>query len=347
MFHLSIHSSTVRKEKINMASFYYSIYGPFIEQYVAMQISLGYKPKERVSVLAMFDKWILERDEETVSLSKELVEEWGVLRMNESEINRYKRIQGVRLFASFLCKIGYPSHIADLPRLRSTFTPYIFTDKQISAFFAACDRLDAFAPNHSATIIMPALFRLLYATGLRIGEALALTCNEVSLKDNYLVVRNGKNGMDRAVPFPASLARVLSQYLAVRRTYSEPAYNPSDHFFLRPDGRIYTVPAIYRWFRKILYRAGISHGGIGIGPRIHDFRHTFACHSLAQMTRSGLDLYYSLPILSTYLGHRSLSATDGYIRLTAQMYPDLTVRVENLAPNLFSNLLNDTDHETN
>src|SRR5690606_9089991 len=106
-------------------------------------------------------------DLETVSLSRELVEEWGVLRMNESEINRYNRIQGVRLFASFLCKVGYPSHIAALPRLRSTFTPYIFTDKQISAFFRACDRLDAFAPNCCTALIIPVLFRLLYATGLR------------------------------------------------------------------------------------------------------------------------------------------------------------------------------------
>src|SRR3546814_15202657 len=68
------------------------------------------------------------------------------------------------------------------------------------------------------------------------------------------------------------------------------------HFFSRQDGQIYTVASIYRWFRKILYRAGISHGGIGTGPRIHDFRHTFACHSLAQMSRAGLDLYYSLPL---------------------------------------------------
>lgn len=328
-----------------MASFYYSVYGPYIEQYVTMQINLGYKPKERVSVLAMFDKWVLERGEGSVCLSKELVEAWGMLRMNESEINRYKRIQGVRLFASFLCKVGYPSHIAALPRLRSTFTPYIFTDKQISAFFRACDRLDAFAPNCCTALIIPVLFRLLYATGLRIGEALALTCSEVNLKDNYLLVRNSKNGLDRAVPFSESLARALTQYLDIRNTLSKLAYKRSDHFFLRQDGRIYTVGSIYRWFRKILYRAGISHGGIGTGPRIHDFRHTFACHSLAQISRAGLDLYYSLPLLSTYLGHRSLSATDGYVRLTAQMYPDLTARVKSLSPNLFSDLLNGNDHE--
>jgi len=41
------------------------------------------------------------------------------------------------------------------------------------------------------------------------------------------------------------------------------------------------------------------------------------------MAKSGLDLYYSLPLLSTFLGHKSLSAPDHYVRLTAEMYPDL------------------------
>jgi hypothetical protein len=41
------------------------------------------------------------------------------------------------------------------------------------------------------------------------------------------------------------------------------------------------------------------------------------------MSKSGLDLYYSLPLLSTFLGHKSLGATDQYVRLTVEMYPDL------------------------
>src|SRR5690554_769117 len=99
-------STKERKEGTIMPKLYHSIYGPYIEQYVAMQIKLGYKPKKPVPILAVFDKWILKRNEKVVCLSKGLVDEWGVLRVNESEINRYKRIQGVRLFATFLCKIG-------------------------------------------------------------------------------------------------------------------------------------------------------------------------------------------------------------------------------------------------
>jgi len=42
-----------------------------------------------------------------------------------------------------------------------------------------------------------------------------------------------------------------------------------------------------------------------------------------KMTKSGYDLYYTLPILSTYMGHKSIGATEQYVRLTEEMYPEL------------------------
>jgi integrase/recombinase XerD len=330
-----------------MSRFYYSVYGPYIEQYLDVQRSLGYKPKERNSILVAFDRLALERNEAVVGISKELADEWGKKGLNESEINRYKRIQGVRLFASFLCKTGHPSYIAHLPKLKTAFTPYIFTKEQVWAFFDVCDNLDTCSTNRTAVFVVPALFRLLYATGLRISEALSLMCRDVNLKDNYLIVRNSKNGLDRIVPISDALAEVCGEYFEYRDTYSKLVYGASDRFFIYPDGRNCNSCAIYHWFRKVLYKAGISHGGKGIGPRIHDLRHTFACHSLANMAEAGLDLYYSLPILSTYLGHRSLAATDGYIRLTAQMYPGIAAQVNNLSPDLFPDLSNLNEHEAN
>lgn len=118
-----------------MAKYYYSVYGPYIEQYLEVQKNLGYRPKERNYFLVAFDRLAMERDEAVVGISKELADEWGKKNMNESEINRYKRIQSVRLFALFLCKMGYPSYNAQLPKFQTTFTPYIFTAEQILAFF--------------------------------------------------------------------------------------------------------------------------------------------------------------------------------------------------------------------
>jgi site-specific recombinase XerD len=52
-------------------------------------------------------------------------------------------------------------------------------------------------------------------------------------------------------------------------------------------------------------------------------RHAFSVHSLKMQADKGIDLYCALPVLSTYLGHKSVKATDGYVRLTEEMYPEL------------------------
>jgi integrase len=77
---------------------------------------------------------------------------------------------------------------------------------------------------------------------------------------------------------------------------------------------------------------------------VHDLRHTFAVTSLAQMAESGVDLYAMMPILSKYLGHQSLSATDSYVRLTSEMYPALLRNIDMICLNVFPDI---KYHESN
>ena len=53
------------------------------------------------------------------------------------------------------------------------------------------------------------------------------------------------------------------------------------------------------------------------------------------MAADGTDLYYTLPILSEYLGHQSLEATEKYVRLTAEMYPGLLSKADNICAYAF------------
>jgi len=167
--------------------------------------------------------------------------------------------------------------------------------------------------------VCPALFRLLFGCGLRVNEALSLKCEDINLTDGFIIIHETKNGEERQLPLSESLINVLVQY----RNYCRSNANGQDYFFVKRNGERCSSDTIYRKFRKILYYAKISHGGKGHGPRVHDFRHSFSVHSLANMADQGLDLYYCLPLLSKYLGHKSLAATDGYVRLTAEMYPKL------------------------
>lgn len=71
----------------------------------------------------------------------------------------------------------------------------------------------------------------------------------------------------------------------------------------------------------VLKQAGIPYIGGGHGPRMHDWRHTFAVRAFKQMVDQGMDMYVALPVLSAYLGHKTIYATERYVRLTMELYP--------------------------
>jgi integrase/recombinase XerD len=331
-----------------MCNYFYSIYGPSIQQFLDFKRNLGYKYKDADWVFKNFDKFAIDCEEASVGISKELGDEWCKQRSNESEKSRYNRIQIIRQFSLFLVHLGYPSCIPKLPGFKSVFTPYIFSTDQVKAIFATCDQLQPARHNpKSSFFFIPSLFRLLYGTGIRISEAITLSLEDVNLKDKTLILRNCKNGKDRLIPLSDSLTQVCGDYLKYRNHVSTLTYNMTDSFFVSPEGSTLNIEIAYKWFRTVLFKTGISHGGRGIGPRLHDLRHTFSVHSLASMAGAGMDLYYSLPVLSTYLGHQSLAATDKYVRLTAEMYPSIIENANKLCPYLFPEIYKLTENATN
>ncbi len=293
---------------------FYGIYANLLCQFITFKRSLGYAFRLEY-YFGDFDRFTLEQNVSTIGLTKDLTDKWAEKRPNESEVNRYERVNKIANFSKFLNNIGYQSYIPrQIKSYKSTFIPYIFSQKEISAFFQACDSLEISEFSNIA-YTLPTVFRLIYGCGLRANEALSLKCNDVNLEVNYIVIRNPKNGIDRKLPFSDSLAKVCVQY---RDCYLK-SHRSEDYFFTRKDMNRYSINSLYKWFRKILWKAGIPHGGRGIGPRVHSFRHSFAVHALVIMSKAGLDLYYSLPLLSKYLGHQSIEATDEYVRLTSEM----------------------------
>jgi len=309
---------------------FYGVNAYFLEQYIAFKRNMGYALKD-IYTFKMFDRFTIENGATTVGLTKELADKWAEKRPNESDVTRYKRVNDIINFSIYLNHLGYQSYIPrQLKTYQTTFTPYIFSQEELKSFFAACDTIEVHGQS-TMKYVLPVVFRMIYGCGLRVSEALSLKYEDVNLDKGYIIIREPKNGKDRILPLSGSLIDVCVQYR--RRCLS--AHNPGDYFFTQKNGQRYASNTVYRWFRRILWKAGISHGGRGMGPRVHDLRHSFSVHSLAEMSRKGLDLYYSLPILSKYLGHRSLEATDKYVRLTSEMYPELIQEVNSLCSYVF------------
>jgi len=319
---------------------YNSIYGLHIKQFIEMKRALGFKYKIGALILAQIDSLAAERVEISLGITKEFAERWGKKKLHESDSYQYDRIRFLAQFSSYLRDLGIQSYIPKLPRFpQSTFIPYIYSQKEIDALFKACDelRLCCVQPD-SCLFCMPALIRLLYSTGLRISEALAMRMEDVNLDENYLRVRDCKNGKERIIPISDSLASVCKEYLRYRDQLPL-GKRKSGYFFVKLDGSK-CGQSVGVWFKKCLNKAAIPYIGRWHGPRIHDLRHTFAVTSLANMAESGIDLYASLPILSSYLGHQSLGATNHYVRLTANMYPDLIKELDVICLDVFPKFKN-------
>ena len=307
-----------------------SIYADHLLQYIRMKQQFGFSYQTGAVILAQLDRLAAERNEKSIGITQGFALAWGQRRTHESERSRYDRIGHLIRFSCYLTDLGIDSYVPRSPSYpQNTCIPYIYSSVEIEALCEACDqlRLNELQPN-SSLISMPALIRLLYGTGLRIGEALKLTDQDVNLAESYLRVKDSKNDQERLIPLSTSLVSVCKEYVAYRDRL--PLEQPATCFFVKLNGRPCTSISVRSWFKRCLHQVGIP-----ATARLHDLRHTFAVHSLATMAEAGVDLYVSLPILSRYLGHQSLESTNHYVRLTASSYPGLIQQIDMICLDVF------------
>jgi len=141
---------------------------------------------------------------------------------------------------------------------------------------------------------------------------------DVDLDTGIITVHNGKGGKDRLVPVHNSVIEYL-------RSYSAQLPDEREWFFPSACGH-YSIKTIYDNFRELLFACNIPH--TGNGPRVHDFRHTFAVHTLEKQLSDGYDPMVIVPRLAAYLGHKSYRETCWYIHLTVASFPKLSQKLD-------------------
>lgn len=143
-----------------------------------------------------------------------------------------------------------------------------------------------------------ALIFLLLRTGIRIGEALGLTMNDIDLKERKVHLFQGeKNDMGRVVYLSNDAVFCLKRWF--RRRYPE----KSLVFYGKGDAPMCYSTARAHFF-KYLEEAGLAHKGY----TVHCLRHTFA----SELLNAGM----RLEVLQQLLGHQDIDMTRRYARLT-------------------------------
>ncbi len=302
--------------------------------YLEHRRNSGYKTPDGSYVdLRRFDEFIAENCTEN-AFTKEHAERWIEKWDDESPTAHYKRINNTKNFFLFIYPRGYDIFLFDdVKNPPKTFVPHIYTDDEIRRYFKVVDNYES-PTNRYSVIQLPVLFRLLFCCGTRISETLGIKKKDVDLENGVIQLTTTKNKKKRYIVLSDEILRLMRAF-ADKTFY---AIKDDEYIFRNTHGRCLGITSIEEIHHDILKIAGIPDLRDGKGPRIHDWRHTFTVHAFKNMAENGIDMYVALPILSTYLGHATITATEYYLRLTLELFPSIEEKMSKNADAVFEEI---------
>jgi len=290
-----------------------SIFAKEFADYCAMRTSGGYGFKTAIRELALLDRYLTEHPPYEKALKREAVSDWA-RQGNRKARTKNSKISTVRGFANYLNAIGIEASVPESIRESPTYAPYLFTDEELARVFESLDVLTADKGALVASAkMMPMLMRLLYGTGIRLGEALSLKWEDVDIENGVITVRHAKNDCERFVPMSLTLTKILESYWASGICASL----PKSLVFEDAYGQIMKQGQVRKLFGRAVKSADIVFAPAEVRERgicPHCLRHLFTMHSFLKMESEGRPFIESAPYLSTYLGHRDIRCTDKYLK---------------------------------
>lgn len=286
-----------------------------IEEYLRLRRSLGFKLCTYDVTLREFARFIRQRRAKRITTA--LVLHWATLPAARRPGWWSERYRRARLFAQYWSSRDSRTEVPPPGLVRHAYrrpAPRIFTNDELARIMRgaadlAIDSLD----RRTLTCI----YGLLAATGLRIGEALALDRDAVDLCAAVLHIRETKFMKSRLVPIHRTTCSALAEYAKHRGVC--PSTTSTDSFFALADGRRPTRKQVYCTLQKLARAVGVTPAEGKRHIRLHEFRHTFVVKTLVRWYRSGVDVDARLPALSTYLGHSCPAATYWYISAVPEL----------------------------
>jgi len=296
-----------------------SALGPTITRYLALKRALGRRYNLERDVLKSLDRFLTT---EGADLTADRFVRWCCTQEHVSRGVRRHRMRIVRNLCLYRRRTEPTCFVPDpalFPAPHPPAKPYIFTEAEVARLLCRAATL----PRPPESPLRPELFHLaitlLYTTGLRRGELLGMHVGDCDLRERTLLVRETKFHKSRLLPLSRDGSHELEGYLEARRAQRLPVSAETPLIWNgRAGGKAYTAVGFGDVLRELFRRAGIRRPD-GRVPRVHDFRHTFACHALLRWYRKGEDVQAKLPILATYMGHVSIASTHYYLQLIEPM----------------------------
>jgi len=263
-----------------------------MRQFVAFRRAEGYDYTCGAYELSHFDRFLVGRPSSLPYVVAEQLKDYVEYTSNQNAWNRKNRLSIVRVFSRFMHMLDSRSAVLEHLPVKRPALPrfYLYSDADIMTLLTACRELRPTASLRPQCFYM--LIGMLPATGLRISEALALDLGDLELQHQRLFVRRGKFGKERYVAIAPSTSQRIDAFLKLRRPYG--SETPTAPLFLDQAGKRLSYDRARDTFARLRRITQIGSTAPK-PPRLHDFRHTYACNCLQKWRREGVDVNRRLP----------------------------------------------------
>lgn len=296
-------------------------YDTLSEEFLQYKKSLGYKYNEttRMNEIKRFLK-----KNKVKTITKDVIEKYAKLNPNRKQNTVARNLGLFREFCIYLKMQGIDCYQIPKTSYRQnphSYKAYIFSHDEIDRIIKYSQIIVQYG-NYSLKkqFVVPLIIRILYQTGMRIGEVLNLKVKDYNQDESSFLIRDSKNSQERLIFLPSSLNQLIIEY------NNEFKYDIDEYLFQLTNGKI-SKSVINKNFDKILKLSNIIK--TELAPRIHDLRHTFIVHTLEKWISEGKDINAMLPILQTHLGHQSIHALEYYYQNTIDILILYRDKIEN------------------
>ena len=295
-----------------------------ILSFISLRQLSGTHYQSPAQLLGYFDRFLVQEKFHGPRITPKIIEDYQRTLSHLTPRVKSNRFSVVRQFCEYLSRtdpLGYVPEPLRTITPQAAHQPYIYSHTEITALLASALRLGP--PQSLRPQTYCTLLGLLYSTGMRIGETLALNVKDFLSGEGRLYIAEGKFHKARWVALSASTCQALKHYIESRLPMTPCSL--ASPLFINQRGHRLHYGTVNQTFHRLLGQCAIAQNQ-RLAPRIHDLRHTFAVHRLLAWYRDGADVNARLPWLATYMGHVDIASTHVYLHPTAELLEAVSSR---------------------
>lgn len=281
-----------------------------IQAMLTQRAAMGRPVKDYHKVLANFDRFCINHYPDHHTITREVAFAW----CNDAKgggKGGYNRASAIRVLARHALLTGEEAYVMPpaffpMPKAKQ---PLIMNQIELTQFFKATDCYTGCKTSVLNQFVVPVIFRLQYACGMRPKELLNLRCVDFNFSDNTIYVADGKRHKDRCLPVTEDVMDLCKKYNRI----ADQLFPHRAYFFQSKLAKPYTTDWLGDAFRTCWEMSGNDTIRGSCTP--YALRHNFATQVLMRWIEEQRDLDAMIPYLSAYMGHENFSATYYYIHL--------------------------------